>query len=55
MELGELIRSLPTKDDIQAMVVHLEEAHLRELTEVRGALETLATRVESTEVISAAV
>lgn len=49
------MRSLPTKDDIQTMVINLEEAHRRELMEVQGALGTLTTRVEFTEVISAAV
>lgn len=41
VELGELICSLLTKDDIRAMVLNLEDVHRRELTELRGALGTL--------------
>lgn len=46
MEIGELICSLPTKDDIQAMVANLEETHRRDLLDVRE-LGHLTTRVES--------
>lgn len=35
VEIGELFHSLPTKDDLKAMVANVEETHRRELQEVR--------------------
>lgn len=54
VDIGELFRSLPTKDDIRSMLANLEETYRRGLQDIRGEITHLSTRIDAAEVISAA-
>lgn len=48
-DLRSLLQALPTRVDIEALIVRIEEAHSRDITEVRADLHTLTDRVASGE------
>lgn len=49
VDVGDLFQSLPTKEDMKAMIANLEKTQGREFQEVRGEIVQLSTRVEVTE------
>lgn len=49
--IGELLWSMPTKDDIRAMVASIKEAHKKEIQEDRGEVAHLGTRIDAAEVV----
>lgn len=48
-DIRALLQALPTKNDIEAMILRLEETHRRDIQEVRGEVSSLADRVSSGE------
>lgn len=54
VDVGELFRSLPTKEDIKAMISNLEDAHCREVQEIRSEITTINTRVDGADSFAAA-
>lgn len=48
-DIRALLQALPTKNDIEAMILRLEETHRRDIQEVRGEVSSLADRVASGE------
>lgn len=44
-----LLQALPTRMDIEALILRLEETHRRDIQEVRGEVSTLADRITSGE------
>lgn len=48
-DIRTLLQALPTKTDIKAMILHLEETHRRDIQEVRGEVSSLSNRVTSGE------
>lgn len=48
-DLRSLLQALPTRADIEALILRIEEAHSREQTEVRADLHTLTDRVANGE------
>lgn len=53
VDIRELLRALPTKDDIRTMLVNLEETHRRETQETRGEIVAVQARVETLETSAA--
>lgn len=49
MDLGEIFRLLPTKEDIRAMVAIMEDAHSREVRDIKGGLGHLVNPIDSTD------
>lgn len=49
-DIGALLRSLATKDDIRLIISNIEELHRRELQKVRGEISTINTRFDAGEV-----
>lgn len=48
-DLRSILQSLPTKADIEGLILRIEEAHSRDIQEVRADLHTLTDRVDSGE------
>lgn len=48
-DIREILQALPTKSDIEALILRIEEAHSRDIQEVRGDLHALTNRVDSGE------
>lgn len=48
-DLRSLLQALPTSAHIEALILRIEEAHSRDLTEMRADLHTLADRVANGE------
>lgn len=48
-ELRALLQALPTKQDIEALILRVEESHRREIQEVRTEIHSLADRVDNGE------
>lgn len=46
VDIGDLLRALPLKDDIRSMLANLEDIHRRETKELRGKLLSVTARVE---------
>lgn len=44
-DIRTLLQALPTKTDIEAMILRLEETHRRDIQEVRGEVSSLSERV----------
>lgn len=53
--VGELLKSMPTKDDIRKMVASIEEAHKKAIQEVRAEVAHLEARANAAEEVSATV
>lgn len=51
-DLCAILQALPTKSDIEALILRIEEAHSRDIHEVRTELHSVADRVTSGEVTS---
>lgn len=49
-DIRSLLQALPTRTDIEALILKLEETHRRDIQEVRGEVSTLAERVSTGEV-----
>lgn len=49
VDIGALLRSLLTKDDIRLIISNIEELHRRELQGVRGKISTITTRLDVRE------
>lgn len=50
-DIRSILQSLPTKADIEGLILRIEEAHSRDIQEVRADLHTLTDRVDSGETI----
>lgn len=48
-DIRSLLQALPTRTDIEALILKLEETHRRDIQEVRGEVSTLAERVSTGE------
>lgn len=48
-DIRGLLQALPTRSDIEALILRLEETHRRDIQEVRGEVSTLTERVTSGE------
>lgn len=49
VDVGAVLRSLPTKEDIYAMLLKIEETHRREMQEIWGDVQQLSARVGNSE------
>lgn len=48
-DLRAILQALPTKSNIEALILRIEEAHSRDIQEVKAELHTLSDRVDSRE------
>lgn len=49
MDISELLRALPTRDEIRLMLGNIEETHRKEAQDLRGEIATVQTRMEAVE------
>lgn len=49
VDIGNLLNSLPTKENPQAMFIRMEEIHIREIQELRGDLQQFSDKVDRME------
>lgn len=55
MDLRAILQSLPTRADIEALIMRIEESHNRDIQEVRTKLHTVADLVTSGETLVASL